>query len=393
MTIHTTNDDDVPAAPKKTLRPRNRKAQILAIARRQFAQRSYHGVSMEDIASEAGITAGALYRHFPNKQELLAQSMLSTSATLIGVLDAADPHDSAQVCLALTRYGLDNDIQGILFDQEARNLTPERRAEVRVGLQAVVAKIAGALAAQRPDLPEADGEPLSWAMASLAMSPGRHRTPLPRKRFEALLVRMFDAVRSTPTATLETPAPVAVRAPGFSHVSRREALISAAISLFHKRGYQSVTMEEIGAAADMASSSIYTYFDSKAEVLQAILSRGNESLRLGLAQALSEADSRADALNRVARSYIHGVLMPESPIGILIEDSLSMPEEARSLSRRAQREYVDEWVHLMGPDTPEARATVLATIGMINDLARMRARTSPRMIEELARRVLAVSAA
>ncbi len=77
MTIDTS--DGTPAAspdrpatpkttPKKTLRPRNRKAQIITVAREQFGRSGYHNVSMEGIASAVGITAGALYRHFPNKQ-------------------------------------------------------------------------------------------------------------------------------------------------------------------------------------------------------------------------------------------------------------------------------------------------------------------------------------
>ncbi|MFC9833768.1 hypothetical protein ACFVKB_08115 [Rhodococcus sp. NPDC127530] len=48
--------------------------------------------------------------------------------------------------------------------------------------------------------------------------------------------------------------------------------------------------------------SIYTCFGSKVEVLQAILSRGTESLRMGLIEALAGARSREDALTRVVHS-------------------------------------------------------------------------------------------
>ena len=79
MTTDTSNDPAAVArVAKKTRRPRNRKAQILAVARDQFGRSGYHQVNMEDIASAVGITAGALYRHFPNKQEILAQVMLNT---------------------------------------------------------------------------------------------------------------------------------------------------------------------------------------------------------------------------------------------------------------------------------------------------------------------------
>jgi AcrR family transcriptional regulator len=64
------------AAPARGSRPRNRKAQIVSIAAELFHRQGYHAVTMEEIASAVGITAGALYRHFRNKQELLARTVL-----------------------------------------------------------------------------------------------------------------------------------------------------------------------------------------------------------------------------------------------------------------------------------------------------------------------------
>ncbi|MFC9832892.1 TetR/AcrR family transcriptional regulator [Rhodococcus sp. NPDC127530] len=395
MTIDTS--DDTPAVEptaKKTPRPRNRKAQIITVAREQFGRRGYHGVNMEDIASAVGITAGALYRHFPNKQDLLAQAILNAASSIMATLDDIDPEDSAANCLALLRYCLDNDFRAVLFDQESRNLVPERRTEVRTAVQSVVARIAGALRAERPDLTAADADVLAWALSSVALSPARHRTTLPRKRLESLLLELCERLRSAPILhTVEVPAEEA-HVSGFAHASRRETLLTAAISLFRRRGYQSVTMDDIGAGAGMASSSIYTYFGSKVEVLQAILSRGNETLRMGLVQALAGARSREDALSRVVHSYATAVSAPDSAIGILIEESTNLPAQAQSQTLTAQREYIDEWVHLLGADTHETRTTVLAAIDLINALSRLRhlhARPQYRdEIEDLALRVLGV---
>ncbi|MFD7007950.1 TetR/AcrR family transcriptional regulator [Rhodococcus jostii] len=395
MTIDTS--DDTPAVEptaKKTRRPRNRKAQIITVAREQFGRRGYHGVNMEDIASAVGITAGALYRHFPNKQDLLAQAILDAASSLTATLDDIDPEDSASNFRAMFRYCLDNDFRAVLFDQESRNLVPDRRAEVQTAVRSVVARVADALRAERPDLTAADADMLAWAMSSVALSPARHRTTLPRKRLESLLLELCDRLRDAPILhTEEIPAEEA-HVSGFAHASRRETLLTAAISLFRQRGYQSVTMDDIGAAAGMASSSIYTYFGSKVEVLQAILSRGNETLRMGLVRALAGAQSREDALTRVVHSYATAVAAPDSAIGILIEESTNLPEEAQSQSRTGQREYIDEWVHLLGTDTHETRTTVLAAIDLINGLFRLRhLRARPQHqdeIEDLALRVLGV---
>ncbi|MBO4254230.1 TetR/AcrR family transcriptional regulator [Streptomyces griseorubiginosus] len=48
-----------------------RRAQIIAAARRCFARGGFHQTSMPDIAAAAGVSAGAPYRYFANKEEII----------------------------------------------------------------------------------------------------------------------------------------------------------------------------------------------------------------------------------------------------------------------------------------------------------------------------------
>lgn len=82
-------------------------------------------------------------------------------------------------------------------------------------------------------------------------------------------------------------------------------------------------------------------------------------------------------------------VLAASKYRILIEESTNFPAETQSLTDTAHREYIAEWVHLFGAETNEARATVLAAIGMINDLTRVRIQVRQPAIEDLALRVLA----
>lgn len=56
-------------------RPKDRKAQIAAVAAEAFSERGYHGVSIDEIAKTVGISGPALYRHFPNKYALFLHSV------------------------------------------------------------------------------------------------------------------------------------------------------------------------------------------------------------------------------------------------------------------------------------------------------------------------------
>lgn len=54
------------------MRAQARREQLVEAAARRFAERSYHGATMADLAQSAGVTAALAYRHFPSKAELFA---------------------------------------------------------------------------------------------------------------------------------------------------------------------------------------------------------------------------------------------------------------------------------------------------------------------------------
>jgi len=61
----------------------SRREQILAAAAQLFAQRGFHGISIDDIGAAVGISGPALYRHFPGKEAVLAEMLLSISQQLL----------------------------------------------------------------------------------------------------------------------------------------------------------------------------------------------------------------------------------------------------------------------------------------------------------------------
>jgi AcrR family transcriptional regulator len=70
----------------------DRRAAILRAAMEAFATRGYHGTSIDDVASAAGISKALIYEHFPSKQALHATLIAQQADELFARLAAAaDP--------------------------------------------------------------------------------------------------------------------------------------------------------------------------------------------------------------------------------------------------------------------------------------------------------------
>lgn len=51
--------------------PEARRSRVVEVATRLFAERGYESTSVNDVAAEAGVSVGALYKYFPDKPALL----------------------------------------------------------------------------------------------------------------------------------------------------------------------------------------------------------------------------------------------------------------------------------------------------------------------------------
>ncbi|MFG2371191.1 TetR/AcrR family transcriptional regulator [Streptomyces sp. NPDC048504] len=73
----------------------NRRTQILDAAQRCFVRDGFHRTSMQDILTEAGLSAGAVYRYFPSKDDIIVAIATRNLDHIVAVLrDAADNGDS-----------------------------------------------------------------------------------------------------------------------------------------------------------------------------------------------------------------------------------------------------------------------------------------------------------
>src|SRR5690606_9708054 len=76
-------------------RPKDRKEQLAAVAAKLFCERGFHEVGITDIAAAAGITGPALYRHFADKQAILAHVVALAIDHLATATAQPDPEAAA----------------------------------------------------------------------------------------------------------------------------------------------------------------------------------------------------------------------------------------------------------------------------------------------------------
>jgi AcrR family transcriptional regulator len=79
----------MPRRPQEHLDARRR--QILDAARRSFIRNGFHATSMQDVLTEAELSAGAVYRYFKGKNDIIAAIVTEALAEVASTFDTQDP--------------------------------------------------------------------------------------------------------------------------------------------------------------------------------------------------------------------------------------------------------------------------------------------------------------
>ncbi|WP_246119610.1 TetR/AcrR family transcriptional regulator [Aeromicrobium flavum] len=154
----------------------SRREQILDTAAGLFAERGYHGVSVNDIGEACGISGPALYKHFAGKEDLLAQSLTSISDQLVseGRRRRAEAPDADAALDALIAWHVGFALQHpaliVVQDREWSNLPPAAQATVRELQLSYIDTWVGTLRELRADLDRATARAAVQAVFGLINS-------------------------------------------------------------------------------------------------------------------------------------------------------------------------------------------------------------------------------
>jgi AcrR family transcriptional regulator len=177
----------------------DRRAQILDVAARLFAERGFHGVSVGDIGKAVGVSGPALYKHFDSKDAVLAEMLVAISERLLaeGRQRVAAAGTSADALAALVdwhvEFALAQPSLIVVQDRDWQSLPATARERVRSLQREYVDLWAEQVRLRHPDLALDEARAMAHAAFGLINSTP-HSSRLPAEAMRTVLRGM--ALRS-----------------------------------------------------------------------------------------------------------------------------------------------------------------------------------------------------
>ncbi|MFI8952275.1 TetR/AcrR family transcriptional regulator [Streptomyces sp. NPDC053750] len=361
------------ADPTTAARPRNRRQLIVEAAGRVFSERGYHRASMEEIAAGVGITAAALYRHFPNKYALFAECADVMADGLVAALDEVVPDAPlTDVLTAVTRVTVAHRASGGVYRWEARYLNREDRRHLKAKFGRVVGRVDEAVQREYP-LPDERLRAVAalGAIGSITM----HRTSIAGRRAEHLLSASAQRVAATDPAAVPAGArPVELPAQPVPR-TRRAEILAAAIPLFARDGFANVTNGQIAREVGLAPSALYRHYPGKVDILAAACLQAAGLLAQWVERSLHEVAGPREAVVALAATYVAYSFEYTALNSVAEAELAGLPADLRRPLVLAQREHIAVWeqqLRLARPelDPRQARVLVHAGFGVVVEAGR-----------------------
>jgi AcrR family transcriptional regulator len=194
------------AEPAQRKRDPHRKDRIIEAVADLIAEKGYAGVSMSDVGERVGISAAAIYRHFPNKSTLLVAVFDRSIDELLEDEKQSrarfDDPEKALIDLVARQidFVVDEREFARVYHGEADQLPEEDRLRLRRKQRAYLDEWEATLRELRPGLDHADARTVVHSAIGAIQSPLFHRLETPSARLKLLLTEMAHALLGLPAA-------------------------------------------------------------------------------------------------------------------------------------------------------------------------------------------------
>jgi AcrR family transcriptional regulator len=128
---------------------------------------------------------------------------------------------------------------------------------------------------------------------------------------------------------------------------RTREILAAARQLLEQRGLEAMTMEEIAAAAGVAKGTLYLYFQSKDDLIQALITLVCENILKDLEASLQAPGTPAEKLRRVVSVLLEYLSRERLLFPIYARELLRGKRESREGFWRNYQELEERFVTLV----------------------------------------------
>ena len=154
------------------------------------------------------------------------------------------------------------------------------------------------------------------------------------------------------------------------HQQRRTALLAAATTLLAEHGLDGVSLAAVGAAAGLARSSVYQYFDSTpaliAAVVEDVMPRSGEQL----ARAMAKAGTPGERIDAFVRSTLNMATDPGHRSIQALEGSTVPPECLARVAELHEQQYAPLLAALVELKVPQPHLTMQMVLAIVTTAAR-----------------------
>jgi len=139
MTVHFGDYADLPVEEAvRAARTNSRRRQVLDAAVKVMSKTGFHQMSMQDLASEANVSVGLIYKYFGGKEDLLLATIVRIQEAfrdqLAPAMQAAGENPVEQLAAGIRRYIeiVDENLDAVVLTyRESRTLDAAGRARIK----------------------------------------------------------------------------------------------------------------------------------------------------------------------------------------------------------------------------------------------------------------------
>lgn len=151
---------------------------------------------------------------------------------------------------------------------------------------------------------------------------------------------------------------------------RSDAILRATAHLFAERGYNGVSLEDIGAAVGVSGPAVYRHFAGKQALLGAVLVEVSRDLVDGGSRVADAATTPDERIRELVGFHVDFALRHADVIRVHDSEVAHLAPRDHSEVRRLQRAYIELWMDalsaLIDAGADELRLRVQACFGLIN---------------------------